>query len=197
MFNTLAAFAFLWAWLSRKCPGQAGPFSSPHWKLALCATGGKQVEPERTKAVTNCRIPHLGWICSAACGVGFDVLDQQSPFSPLSFSPSAFRVCRSHLFLRNWIYLFFLIFLVRGRIVWGIQMSSSCLAHFNHTQELPVVSSLGLCLQLFTALTAMEALCICKECRDGHLQVMASGRTLSFPWYPAVGVGTSSVTMGM
>lgn len=42
-------------------------------------------------------------------------------------------------------------------------MSSSCLAHFNHTQELPVVSSLGLCLLLFTALTPMEALCIARN----------------------------------
>lgn len=52
-------------------------------------------------------------------------------------------------------------------------MSSSCLAHFNHAQELPVVSSLWLCVHLFTALTPMEALCICKECRVGHLGVLA------------------------
>lgn len=195
VFNPLAAFAFLWAWLSRKCPGQAGPFSSPRWELALCAMGEKQVEPERSKGWYQLQDSPLGLDLECCLWSGIWCLRSAEPFFPLSFSPCAFRVHRSHLFLRNQIF-FFLIFLVRGRNVWGIQMSSSCLSHFYHTQELPVVTSLGLCLHLFTALTPMEALCICKERRGGHLGVMASGRTFS-PWYTAVGVGTTFVTMGM
>lgn len=79
----------------------------------------------------------------------------------LCHSPS---VHRCHPFLRNWI---FLIFLVRRRNVEGIQMSSSRLAYLNHAFTSPVITSLGPCLLLCTTLTPMAALCICEECGTG------------------------------
>lgn len=49
----------------------------------------------------------------------------------------------------------------------GIQMSSSCLAYFNHAFRLPVITSLGPCRLPCMTLTPMAALCICEECGPG------------------------------
>lgn len=49
--------------------------------------GASRGSLEEAKFVTNCRTPHLGWVWSAACAVGFDVFDQQSLFSLFPSAP--------------------------------------------------------------------------------------------------------------
>lgn len=61
---------------------------------------------KEAKADTNCRIPHLGWIWSAVCGVGFDVFNQQSLFSLFPSAPVPSEFIDSICFLETRFFFF-------------------------------------------------------------------------------------------